>query len=364
MNRSLNQTRTTAPGRRLFLKSAVASAGTCLTYSGLAGQEGATPSRRESRQLMTPAVRRAAERGLLYLSQRQESARNAGGAFGLDGYRANTAVVSLAGLAFMSSGSSPNRGPYGNHISACIEYVLANTQSGGFISVSNAQTHGPMYGHGFSAMFLAEVYGMTGDTEVRDKLKAAIKLIVDSQNAEGGWRYQPVRQDADISVSVCQMMALRAARNAGIYVPNETVDRCIEYVKRSQNPDGGFTYMLNGGPSAFPRSAAGVVALYSAGVYEGDEIRRGLEYLEDNLNQPGTFRGNNHFFYGQYYAAQAFWHSGGQSWKRYYQMICDYLIEGQTPQGYWSDFICPEYGTAMACIVLQLPNNYLPIFQK
>jgi hypothetical protein len=195
-------------------------------------------------------------------------------------------------------------------------------------------------------------------------LMVAVPVIVGSQNREGGWRYQPQRRDADISVTICQIMALRAARNAGLYVPNETVERCIDYVKRSQNPDGGFTYMLSGGLSAFPRSAAGVVALYSAGIYEGEEIRRGLNYLEDHLDHPGTFRGNNHFFYGQYYAAQAFWHAGGQAWTKYYKMICEHLIQEQSPQGFWADFICPEYGTAMACIVLLLPNNYLPIFQK
>ena len=57
-------------------------------------------------------------------------------------------------------------------------------------------------------------------------------------------------------------------------VPNETIDKCIGYVKKSQNADGGFRYMLQGGESAFPRSAAGVVALYSGGVYEGREVER------------------------------------------------------------------------------------------
>ncbi len=82
-------------------------------------------------------------------------------------------------------------------------------------------------------------------------------------------------------------MALRAARNAGIYVPRDTIDRCIEYVKRSQNADGGFMYMIQGGQSAFPRSAAGVVALYSAGIYEGPEIEKGLDYLMQYLPRGG-----------------------------------------------------------------------------
>src|SRR4029079_3264391 len=112
---------------------------------------------------------------------------------------------------------------------------------------------------------------MSADAEVRDKLARAVRLIVSTQNMDGGWRYQPKVSEADISVTICQVMALRAARNPGLGFPNETIDRCIDYVKRSQNADGGFMYMLTGGPSRFPRSAAGIVGLFSAGLYEGGE---------------------------------------------------------------------------------------------
>ena len=110
--------------------------------------------------------------------------------------------------------------------------------------------------------FLAECYGMSPRAELREKLAKAVKLIVNTQNKEGGWRYNPQRDDADISVTVCQVMALRAAHNAGLFVPKETIDRAIEYVKRCQNADGGFMYMPSaGGESGFPRSAAAVVGL-------------------------------------------------------------------------------------------------------
>ena len=36
----------------------------------------------------------------------------------------------------------------------------------------------------------------------------------------------------------------------------------------------------------------------------------------------------------------------------------------RTPTGGWEDFNGPAYATAMALIILQLPNNYLPIMQK
>src|SRR5262249_33239700 len=163
----------------------------------------------------------------------------------------------LAGLAFMANGSTPGRGPYGPQIDRALEFVMANTEPSGFIAIRQAATHGPMYSHGFGTLFLAESYGMTRREDIREKLEKAVRLIIDTQNSEGGWRYQPQRRDADLSVTVCQINALRAARNAGIFVPKQTVDACIRYVQLSQNPDGGFRYMLMGGASAFPRSAAG-----------------------------------------------------------------------------------------------------------
>lgn len=313
-------------------------------------------------KLITPAAERSIERGLKWLAAQQHD----NGGFGSGPLRGNAAVCSLAGMAMMAGGSTPGRGPYGGHVNCCIDYLLANAQPSGFIAGPDASS-GPMYGHGFATMFLAECYGMSPRPELREKLSAAVKLIVNSQNKDGGWRYQPVRDNADISVTVCEIMALRAARNAGLFVPNETVDRSIEYVKRSQNADGGFMYRIQGGESDFPRSAAAVTALYSAGIYKGPEITKGLDYLMQFIPGDSAARNESYYFYGHYYAVQAMWQSGGERFNRWYPAIRDELIARQRDDGSW---VSPngaegnECASAMACIVLQIPNNYLPIFQR
>jgi hypothetical protein len=244
--------------------------------------------------------------------------------------------------------------------------VTANTSPTGFVVVAASSTHGPMYSHGFGTLFLAEAYGMTHRPEIRDKLQKAVRLIVDCQNIEGGWRYQPVRRDADLSVTICQINALRAARNAGLYVPRETVDACIRYVKKAQNADGGFRYMLQGGSlSEFPRSAAGVVALQSAGEYDSKEVRDGIAYLRRSGHSLRPLRRNSHYFYGQYYAAHAMWIQGGADWAEWYPTVRTELLLRQLPSGAWNDpGVCDEFGTAMALIILQIPNDFLPIFQR
>src|SRR5262249_7296554 len=173
-----------------------------------------------------------------------------------------------------------------------------------------------------------------------------------------------VRHGADLSVTICQINALRAARNAGLYVPKDTVDACLHYVKHSQNPDGGFRYMLSGGASAFPRSAAGVVALQSAGEYDSKEIRDGIEYLRRYTREIKRESRYCAYCQGHYAAAQPIWSRGGEVWPEWYPAIRDKLIRRQLATAVWTDSICDEYGTAMALIILQIPNNYLPIFQR
>jgi hypothetical protein len=213
---------------------------------------------------------------------------------------------------------------------------------------------------------------------VDQTLRRAVKLILDSQgkNPEGAWRYTPTSRDADLSVTICQIMALRAARNAGVAVPENKVTRCVDYVKRCQDRRSGwFRYMQQGGggggQQAFARTAAGVAALFSAGVYKGPEVDAGLRFLLDNKPTLGFFgrpdimaRPDMHYYYGHYYAVQAMWIKGGTYWSEWYPYIRDELLNNQRQDGSWQDQICTHYATAMACIILQVPNNYLPIMQK
>jgi len=331
----------------------------------VAAAEGRDPERTAA-ELITPPTEEAIGRGLAWLAKRQQP----DGSFGSGAYQGDAAVTALCGLALMCGGSTPGRGPSGAEVSRSVDYLLAITQQSGFICPPRSASHGPMYGHGFATLFLAECYGMSKRPELQEKLIAAVKLIINTQNKDGGWRYQPLRGEADISVTICEVMALRAARNAGLFVPNETIDRCISYVKKSQNEDGGFRYMIPEGESAFPRSAAGVVALNSAGIYEGPEITRGIRYLSQFRPEKGVVRREAYYEYGHYYAVQAMWQVGGEDWQKWYPAIRDELTQWpgehcQRKDGSWtSGSICNEYATAMALIVLQLPDNCLPIFQR
>ncbi len=347
--------------RRRFLTQSLALLGAAGTALAVPNEtRDALPDGSASKGMINGGAEQAIDKGLAFLKSVQS-----GGAFGTGSYRGNVAITSLAGLAFMSGGHQPGRGPYGKAVTDAVKYVL-NTedkrQPGFLHGPGGGMRDGPMYGHGFGTLFLAEVCGMVPDPglrdEVRETLKKAVKLIADSQNGEGGWRYVPFSRDADISVTICQIMALRAAKNAGIAVEKGLVDRCVHYVRTCQEANGSFRYQRNGGGGGppFARTAAGVCALYSAGVYDDDAVRAGLQYLMQN--RPGVGVGAQvHYFYGHYYAAQVMWTAGGQYWQDWFPAIRDELVARQRPDGSWQDLICPHYATAMACIILQIPNN-------
>jgi hypothetical protein len=61
------------------------------------------------------------------------------------------------------------------------------------------------------------------------------------------------------------------------------------------------------------------------------------------------------------------WTAGGERWKNWFPAIREELLTRRRfgNDGSWSDpTTCTDYATAMACIILQIPNNYLPILQK
>lgn len=356
--------------RRFF--TAAAALGTATGYAAYQ----ATPSATPVADLMTPETQAAIDRGLAYLSRAQlDDGGYPDGQFGTG----NVAVTALAGLALMAGGHQPGRGLYARNVSKAVDYVCRRQAPNGLLSSTEAAvSHAAMYQHGFGTLFLAEVYGMLPDAgrnrQVRDALDRAVMLILASQQRTdaGGWRYDVRPNDADVSVTVAMMMALRAARNAGLSVPKSVIDSAVKYVKQCQTADGGFVYKKEQqfAGSAFARSAAAVVGLYSAGIYDGKEIANGLNYLIKYSPNRRSGWGNDirpeYYFYGQYYAALAMWTAGGAYWTEWFPAIRDELLSKSRAggQGIWQDFHGPAFATAIAGIVLQLPNNYLPILQK
>ena len=340
-------------------------------------------------QVLSAAGLKAAEAGLKYLAQHQQKDGSWPGDVGYkleDNYRvwnhdtAHVGVTALAGMAFLAGGHVPGRGPYGEHVERATEYLLKHIRNDGYITHNETR----LYSHAFATLFLAEVYGMNQREDVRQALQKAVDLIVASQNQQGGWRYQPHVADADMSVAACQVMALRAARNIGIQVPRETIDRAVKYVRDSAVRESDSIYLSSySKPGMFryqpdprsrasePLTAAGITILHGAGVYADADIERGMSVLDLRTKEFSQtygiqYGGHYYFYYGHYYAVQAYHIVGGKRYKEYFKLIESVLLQMQRKDGSWPNRVGPGscYATATACLILQIPKEYLPIFQR
>ena len=250
-----------------------------------------------------------------------------------------------------------------------MDYLVkhADPQTGVITEMSTENRN--MYGHGFSLLYLASVYGMEEDAQRQQKLHGvltrAVKLIERAQAGAGGWIYTPDSGGDEGSVTVTQVQALRACRMGGIIVDKKTIDRAVDYIKKCQNPDGGISYSLGSRGASRPAiSAAGVAVLYNAGVYDDQPfVDKAMKYVMKNVSP--TTDSTGHHFYTQLYFAQALYQRGGKDWDDYLAKIGPWLVRTQKKDGSWEgDGVGAIYGTAIALTILQLPFALVPIYQR
>lgn len=268
------------------------------------------------------------------------------------------AITALSIIAFMVDGHLPGEGTYGDEIDRGIDYLLKATDQAGYMGSS-------MYAHGLATLAMSEVWGMTDrDDQVKDVLKGAINVILHAQNEEGGWRYWPRPQDADISVTAMQLVALASAKQAGVLVPDQTIDRAIRYITMCHDPaTGGFNYQPRPySAPAFGRTAAAATALMMAGEYDAEPVKAGVKYMLAESEQ--KFRKTGHYSYAHYYAIQVMYRAGTEEFTQWYPKIRDALLAKMNQESGMRGGRGRAYRTAMSLIVLGAPNHFVPAYQR
>lgn len=281
-----------------------------------------------------------------------------------------TAMTALAGTALLMTGNTPSQGPHARAVRKATEFLVRCAQPNGLIATPGEEGRS-LHGHGFAVLYLAQVYGMEEDVTVQRKIREvlvrAVRITERSQSRAGGWLYSPDSDGDEGSVTVTQMQALRACRDVGIQVNPTTVKNAVRYIERSTNPDGGVRYMMSqGGDGRPPLSAAAVATLYNAGNYDSPLALKCLAYCERTIS---VSSGGNmmwgHYFYTHLYYAQAKYQRGGKEWDRYYKSMAQRLQSLQQGDGSWmGDDVGTSYGTAIALIILALPYQNVPIYQR
>ncbi len=360
----------------------------CGVVGGLLTLVAALPARADE---VPPEYRAAIAKGLDWVAKSQ--ARD--GHWDANGGQYPTTMTALGGMALLMEGSTLREGKYAQNIRRAVDWIVERSQRNGMLGNPNNPTEAGryMYGHGFGLLFLSCVYGEEEDNDRRRKLEdvltRAVQFTGKAQSSKGGWYYTSAADGGDWdegSVTVTQMQALRAARNAGIVVPKSVIDKGIKYLKDSTTDRGSVIYSLSqgrheGGPALV---AAAIACGFSSGEYNSPLVKKWFKYWQNQLGGVGQGMRMGHDEYTQYYLAQAIYVLGDDgfvkmfpesresdriTWTKYRKQMFDYLKSSQGSDGSWSGsggwgHIGQIYATSTALTILQLDNATLPIYQR
>ena len=300
---------------------------------------------------VSPEVEKIYEKGLRYLLRAQNDDGSFPGQYGTE-----PGVVGFALMALLSHGDDPNYGPNSKAVKKCVDYILKNQGETGYIGSS-------MYNHGFATLALAEAYGALQDDKIGPALKKAVELILSSQdkNKFRAWRYSPEAQDADSTVSGACFVALIAARNAGVKVPEKNIDDALKFLTDCQSPtDGSIGYIPRSGAHGGATTAIGAAAFAYARKKDNPTFTKALKKMKDDDSESSS----SYPFYLEYYAAQGFFQGDFKKWEEWNEKRVKTLAESQNEDGSWDAGLGPGTCTALGLLSIALNYRYLPIYER
>ncbi len=290
-------------------------------------------------------------KGLAYLALSQTEQGNWS-----ENYGQQPGVVGIALLAFLASGEDPNYGPYRDVIRKGAGFILSQQNNEtGYIGNS-------MYNHGFATLALAELYGHLQEPDVGSALKKAVDLILESQeqNPLGGWRYSPIAKDADTTVSGAQMVALYAAKNAGLSVPDKAFERGTRYYKSMTANDGGVGYSGGSQSGNTVRTAISSLVFSLYDDYESETSRKNFQFIRQSRDRNDA----NYPYYQFYYLSQALFQGDMKEWQLWNKKMIRVFDATQTGNGSWNGPRGTTFSTSTALLAMALNYRLMPIYER
>jgi hypothetical protein len=335
-----------------------------LILLGMTGLASAQPPNARIGEAVPRDVREMYDKGLQYLVKTQTDKGD------WQGGQSGPGITGLGLLAFLASGEDPNFGLYSNNVRKAVRSIVTGQDANtGYFGNS-------MYHHGFATLALAEAYGAVDDRQVWQGGKAprsigaalelAVRAALTSQkkNPLGAWRYSPDSGDADTSVSGAVLVGLLAARNAGMEIPDEAMDKAISYYTKMTSSSGQVAY--SGGFGGFDESLARIsiaTLVYSlARRKDLPQFKATRDYLVNKLE----FTGRSGFGwedYQRYYQAQALFQADVEAWKKWNKLLIRQLKAAQRADGSFSGQHGSAAATSMTLLALALNYRFLPIYE-
>ncbi|BBM87304.1 prenyltransferase/squalene oxidase repeat-containing protein [Candidatus Uabimicrobium amorphum] len=251
------------------------------------------------------ATENAVEAGLKWLKRHQST----NGSWDTDGYRSkcnsdpsyvgccngdghaqyDVAMTSLALLCFLGAGHTSTVGNYQQQVKKGVHYLIQSQDSEGCIGDRQLPRH--MYNHAIATMALSETYALSNhNPRYKIATQKAIQFLLKAQTPGGGWRYTFRRGDDDTSVMGWCIMALRAARLAGIEIPESTFDGARDFLSQVTSPEYRVGYRQKSGNIEFENSVMTTKPLFQL----PNQFRQTLTKNVVSSDLQNIFRRNGH----------------------------------------------------------------------
>ena len=286
------------------------------------------------------------------------------------GAKADTAITSLALLAFLGAGHTHQDGPYKQNVRFGLEFLLKTSRRSGNGSLAGeATSHARMYCHGISTLALSEAFIMTQDRRLLPFLKNAVRYTLRSQNlTTGGWRYRPGDQ-GDTSQFGWQLMSLMSAKTAGLDVPDHRIRLMhvwLDRVSSGQNNElAAYT------PWRAPSKTMTAEALVCRLFLEGPKDHRAIDGAASYVAREGIGSGQLNLYYC-YYGTLGLYQMQDERWSSWNRELKAKILPRQRTDGPLSGSWDPDtvwgrnggrvYTTALATLCLETYYRYLPFY--
>ena len=309
---------------------------------------------------------KAVDDALAWLARHQERAGNWKPGQAVEQHT-ETGLTGLATLAFLGAGHTHlSKTKYSKNVQYGLEWLIYTQKSDG-----NLMGSARIYCHAIATLALCEAYGMTKDERIRPSAQKAVTWLVRAQHSTtGGWRYQP-GQRGDTSVFGWVIMALRAGRHAGLYVPDSTWTKAKIFLTTvSSGKGGGLASYRPGYKVSETMTAEALVCRQIFGQPSTDDgPTTALQYIQ--LKQPTV---SNYNIYYWYYGTLALHSVGGKPWKDWNEKLVDILVKTQATKGDDAGSWDPRkpygvdggrvFSTATSALCLQVYYRYAPAYAQ
>jgi hypothetical protein len=194
------------------------------------------------------------------------------------------AETGLVVLAFAGAGNNLREGEFRPVVREATKFLMdACDQTGSFHGEPVPEQDRRMYGQAMAVLGLSEVQRQSPSPFLSKVLERGVRSIERAQTPYAGWRYQGDGRSSDTSVTGWQVLALHAAKRAGVEVNPATRRGAREWLSAmTENQTWRVGYNRRGRGS-LAMTATGLTMNLLLGRPSGDpEIRGGFRILAAN----------------------------------------------------------------------------------